>query len=549
MEQFTYGIILYIGIFNSSSIIRRLVLSLGAQEGGHTLPEIRILIIHNDNEVGTHFRSLLQKNNFAISVATNRVEANKLINRKSFNVAVIDLELPDTDGLSLLQQIKDLQPKCEVIVITGPKATRIAVKAMQMGAFDFLEVSSKAIEEVENLILKAVEYGQLCKVQPVNAEWSDIADRTGFLVGSSQAMHKLVSTAYKIAKKNVNVLIQGETGTGKEVLARFIYAASNRSDKVFIPVNCGALPANLLESELFGHEKGSFTGAANQRKGIFELSNEGTLFLDEVGESSLSIQVKLLRVLETGEFLRVGGEKRVKTDVRVISATNRDLDQSLKDKTFREDLFYRLDVVRLELPPLRERRNDIPLLVQYFVKQLNPNINISIDTMHLLYNYSWPGNIRELANTISQAVALCDDKTILPEHLSKKFHSPASKTHTLTQELSSTLVRGKSRSQSLEEFFEQCLAGNILESIELSKLSNLMQLLHRMESSLALTMRKKGVANMSLMSMESVEAEAIQGALDIYRGNVTKAAKALGIGRNTLYRKMKEYETKEVSGN
>ena len=513
------------------------------------MPEPKILIIDEDNDVGAFFCRLLQRNGYEISVATNGKEANRFIEEVNFNVAVINLKLPDADGLSLLQQIKNLQPKCEVIIMTGPRATRTAVKAMQLGAFDYLEKPFEAVEEIENLILKAVEYGQRGKkFQPVNAEWSAIADRIGFQVGSSQAMHKLVSTAYKIAKKNVNVLIQGETGTGKEVLARFIHAASMRSDKIFIPVNCGALPETLLESELFGHEKGSFTGAANLRKGIFELSNGGTLFLDEVGESSLPIQVKLLRVLETGEFLRVGGEKRVKTNVRVISATNRDLEQSLKDKTFREDLFYRLDVVRLELPPLRERRNDIPLLVEYFVKKLNPEMYISIDTMHLLCNYPWPGNIRELANTISQAVALCDEKIILPEHLSKKMHSRVSGSSNLTQDLSSCSDQSQlqSQSQSLEDFLEQFLSENLLDSIEQDKLANLMQILRRLESSLAATMRKKGVANMSLTSMESIEAEAIRGALNVYRGNVTLAAKALGIGRNTLYRKMKEYETKEV---
>ncbi len=195
------------------------------------------------------------------------------------------------------------------------------------------------------------------------------------------------------------------------MLARFIHAASIRSVQVFIPVNCGELPENLLESELFGHEKGSFTGAASLRKGIFELANRGTLFLDEVGEASLAIQVKLLRVLETGEFLRVGGEKPVKTDVRVVAATNTDLEKALEDKTFREDLFYRLDVVRLELPPLRERPEDIPPLVEYFVNKANPQLSIAAETMRLICNYSWPGNIRELANTCVQAAALCDGDT------------------------------------------------------------------------------------------------------------------------------------------
>lgn len=512
------------------------------------MPGIKVLIVDGDVEVEALFRRILDKRGFSISVAANGAEAGKQMHATGFNVAVVDMKLSDAEGLSLLQQIKNLQPSCEVIIMTGHSATRTAVKAIQLGAFDYLEKPLKNIEEVDNLIAKAVEYSlRGNKIRSSGAEWSAIAERAGFQVGSSQAMHKLVSIAYTIAKKNVNVLIRGETGTGKEVLARFIHAASNRSDQIFIPVNCGALPENLLESELFGHEKGSFTGAANMRKGIFEMSNGGTLFLDEVGESSLAIQVKLLRVLETGEFLRVGGEKRIKTDVRVIAATNRDLEQSLKDKTFREDLFYRLDVVRLELPPLRERKEDIPLLVEYFVKKLNPDLYISIDTMHLLCNYAWPGNIRELSNTISQAVALCDGKIILPEHLSGKLRSVALKAPSKIQEYSPSVSRGHQYAQPpLEDFLEQYLAGNLLETMEQAKLARLMELLHQLETNLTLAMRKKGIEIMPMASMETIEAEAIKSALDFCRGNVTMAAKALGIGRNTLYRKMKEYETKRA---
>jgi two-component system NtrC family response regulator len=382
-------------------------------------------------------------------------------------------------------------------------------------------------------------------VNSLNAEWSAITDRIGFHIGSSRAMQKLVSMAYTIAKKNVSVLIQGETGTGKELLARFVHTASNRSNKSFIPVNCGAFTESLLESELFGHEKGSFTGAANMRKGIFEMSNGGTLFLDEIGEASLSIQVKLLRVLETGEFLRVGGQKPVKTDVRFISATNRDLEQSLRDKTFREDLFYRLNVVRLEMPPLRERQNDIPQLAEYFVKKLNQDIYIPVDTMQILCNYSWPGNIRELANAINQAVALCDGEIILPEHLSQKFFSSTSESPAVIQD-SSTTDHSQLRPLALEEVLEQYMADSVLNSIEHSKLANLVQLLQKLESRLTACMRKKGVAILPITPLEIIEEEAIRNALIYYHGNVTKAAKALGIGRNTLYRKLKEYERRAV---
>lgn len=508
------------------------------------MPVTKVLIIDDEVEVGTFFRRLLEKKDYELTVVLNSAEANKAIQETMFDVAMVDLKLPDADGLSLLQQIKKLQPGCEVIIMTGYSTTRTAVKAIQLGAFDYIEKPFDDIEMVESLIQKAAEYGNRSPAEwPVSTEWSAIADKIGFQVGTSQVMHRLVSIAYKIAKKNINVLIQGETGTGKEVLASFIHTASNRADQIFIPVNCGALPENLLESELFGHEKGSFTGAGNQRRGIFELANRGTLFLDEVGESSLSIQVKLLRVLETGEFLRVGGEKPVKTDVRVIAATNTDLEQSMREKTFREDLFYRLDVVRLELPPLRERREDIPVLVEHFVKKANPELLISIDTMRMLCNYNWPGNIRELANTISQAVALCDDKIILPEHLSGKLHTAVVET-ALSGDPSGAEANCSTQAslpQSLEELLEKYLAENLLDSIEQGELANLAELLRKLENNLAATMRKRGIAALPPKSIEKIEAEAIRAAHNYYQGNVTMAAKALGIGRNTLYRKMKEY--------
>lgn len=515
------------------------------------MPETQVLIIDDEVEVGTFFRRLLQKKGYGVTIAANGAEASKAIQETGFDVAMVDLKLPDADGLSLLQQIKNLQPNCEVIIMTGYSTTRTAVKAIQLGAFDYLEKPFEDIDEVEKLIQKAAEYGlRGYDGRPVDAEWSLIADRMGFQVGTSQIMHKLVSIAYKIAKKNINVLIQGETGTGKEVLARFIHAASNRTDQIFIPVNCGALPENLLESELFGHEKGAFTGAGNMRRGIFEMANRGTLFLDEIGEASLSIQVKLLRVLETGEFLRVGGEKPIKTDVRVIAATNVDLEQAMKDKTFREDLFYRLDVVRLELPPLRSRREDIPLLVEYFVKRLNPDLFISIDAMRLLCGYPWPGNIRELANTISQAVALCDDNIILPEHLSEKLISVAPETPAVPLVTSGAVPERRSQAPlpSLGALLEQYCAGNALDAVEESQLANVLDRVRRLEKNLAAAMRKKGLDLPPPPSLEEIEAKAIWDTLDYFQGNITLAARALGIGRNTLYRKMKDYNIKFSAG-
>jgi len=509
------------------------------------LAEPQILIIDDEVEMGSFFRRLLHRKDFEVTVALNGAEAGALIRSKSFDVAMVDLKLPDADGLSLLQMIKKHQPGCEAIIMTGYSTTRTAVKAIQLGAFDYLEKPFDNIDEVERLIEKAIEYklqgqeGHLFKT-----EWADLASKVGFQVGVSREMHRLASIAYKIARKNINVLIQGETGTGKEVLARFIHAASNRSGQAFTPLNCGALPENLLESELFGHEKGAFTGANTLHRGIFEMANRGTLFLDEVGESSPSIQVKLLRVLETGEFFRVGGERPIKTDVRVLAATNANLEQALKDKSFREDLFYRLDVVRLELPPLRNRREDIPLLSDYFINKLNPEMRLSKEALQLIKDYHWHGNIRELANTIGQAVALCEGKKIMPEHLGNKLilaslENPAAKPGQQLPE-----VNGSSPLRELEDIFDSSFQENVLGALGESRLVKLMELMCSQQNKLAAFMGRKGILPAYPAPLAEVEAGAIRNALSYCQGNITLAARTLGIGRNSLYRKIKDYNIK-----
>ncbi|HDR46492.1 MAG TPA: sigma-54-dependent Fis family transcriptional regulator, partial [Geoalkalibacter subterraneus] len=356
------------------------------------MTQARILIIDDETEVCTFFRRLLTGSGCQVVTATNQPEAEQALEMNTFDVALVDLKLPDTDGLTLLQLIKASQPACEVILMTGYSTVRTAVQAVQLGAYEYLEKPFDDIDEIEALIAKAVSYGRQREQMPAAVEeWDEVANAVGFQVGSNVAMRRLVSLAYKIAPKNIAVLIQGKTGSGKEVLARFIHAASGRADQPFLPVNCGALPENLLESELFGHEKGAFTGASQTRRGIFELAHRGTLFLDEIGDASPLIQVKLLRVLETGEFTRVGGEKLIRTDVRLIAATNVDLEQAIREKTFREDLFYRINVVRLEIPQLQARSEDIPLLAEHFVHQFNPELKISAATRRLLENYPWPG--------------------------------------------------------------------------------------------------------------------------------------------------------------
>ena len=504
------------------------------------MSSIHILIIDDEADVCNFFRRLLTKKGYEVTTATNEPDALRALEENRFSVAMVDLKLPDTDGLTLLQAIKARQPACEVIIMTGYSTVKTAVAAMQQGAYEYLEKPFDDIGEIEALVAKAVSQGDSERQGgQVREEWAEVAAAVGFQVGSSPLMRRLVSLAYKVAGKNINVLIQGKTGTGKEVLARFIHAASNRAEGAFIPINCGALPENLLESELFGHERGAFTGANQARRGIFELANHGTLLLDEIGDASSMIQVKLLRVLETGEFMRVGGERPIKTDVRVIAATNVDLEEAIREKTFREDLYYRLNVVRLETPSLQQRNEDIPLLADHFVHQFNPKAHLSPGALRLLQNHSWPGNIRELANVMRRAVVMCSDDTILPSHLNDRFQTAAS-----TSTIASTLSVSEATDFLLasELFQEQSNSTNMLEEIGVADLDRLLHTLHGIEATVMTAMRTKGFKSATRHGLRETEAETIKKALNLQQWNITEAASSLGIGRNTLYRKIKEFK-------
>lgn len=504
-----------------------------------------ILIIDDEHEIGNFFRRLLERKGYKVRVACNGKEAAALIDDEEFHVAMVDLKLPDTDGLELLQQIKAVQPFCEVIIMTGYSTTRTAVKAIQLGAFDYIEKPFEDIDQLEDLIEKALQFGrQASGGKGSRPEWMDIAARVGFQVGATPKMKRLAMVAYKIAKKNINVLIQGETGTGKEVLARFIHHCSRRSQNAFIPINCGALQESLLESELFGHEKGAFTGASSQRKGIFEIANGGTLFLDEIGEASLAIQVKLLRVLETGEFFRVGGERPISTDVRIIAATNVDLQQAVEEKKFREDLFYRLNVVSLEIPPLRERKDDIPMLVNYFLKRAGEErqLQVSPEAMQILKKYSWPGNIRELINTIDQAMALTEGSIIVPGCLSEKIINEVRKTDDGVNMVGIPAGGFRSNYRTVVYRLEEMLSKQkYLNELSDEEILTAYRLAKQLESKIRASMSQRGLPGPSPPSMEEVEKKIIKETLEYYRGNVSNAARSLGIGRNTLYRKMKDY--------
>jgi len=372
----------------------------------------KILVVDDEKEVGNFFRHLL-KAQYEVTVVYSGEETAKALVKSSFDVAFVDLKLSDADGLTLLKMIKEKLPSCSVIIMTGYSTVSSAVYAIQNGAYNYIEKPFEDLQALRDMVEKA-----LAGDRPLTCQDENTKD--GFIVGTNPAMQRIVSMAEKVADKKITILIEGETGTGKEVLARFIHRKSKRKGHPFLAVNCGALSENLLASELFGHEKGSFTGAIAARRGIFELADQGTLFLDEIGEASLATQVKLLRVLEKpDEIYRIGGERPYKSDVRLIAATNVDLQNAVEEGSFRKDLYYRLNVINLCLPPLRERREDIPMLVDYLTKYQfnNREIAFSPEAMEILVNYQWRGNVRELFNVVAHALAFAEGKIIYPDNL------------------------------------------------------------------------------------------------------------------------------------
>lgn len=382
----------------------------------------RILVVDDDPGVLRFFRTLLNTPEFQVVTASSGAGADEAIAAGDFDLALVDLRLPDVDGLEVLRRIRRAHPHCRVVIMTGYGSVKTAVQAVQFGAHDYVEKPFEDVGELERVIRSALGTAERAHgTHPAIAA----ARQVGLVTGGDERMVRLLELAYVIAQKPATVLIQGETGTGKEVLARFIHRCSPRADRPFLAVNCAALAETLLESELFGHEKGAFTGATSVRRGIFELADGGTLLLDEIGEASLGAQAKLLRLLETGTFYRVGGERAHRVDVRVIAATNVPLEEAVHHGKFRADLFFRLDVVTLHLPPLRERRGDIPALVEHFLSLQGTAtrgrpLSVHPQALSLLCRYPWPGNVRELANVLLRAGTLSEDGEIRPEHLPEK---------------------------------------------------------------------------------------------------------------------------------
>ena len=385
--------------------------------------KLHVLVVDDEVEVTAFFSYFLQAKNCDVTVFHAGRDVYRLLQTQPFpfQLALIDLKLPDANGLDLLTAIKAAAPSCAVIIMTGYSTIKSAVTAIQLGARDYLEKPFDDLDSLEEAIFSALDQSH-----PQHDQLTRQAAHYGIIYGHDSPMAHLMTIAEKLAKKAINVLIEGETGTGKELLARFLHGVSLRAQAPFVGLNCAAIPEALLESELFGHEKGAFTGAIKGRRGFFELADSGTLFLDEVGEAPPTIQAKLLRVIETGEFMRIGGEQTLKSNIRFISATNRDLEREVALGRFRADLLYRLEGVKLTLPPLRERPADIPLIVDYYLgKRLNGTCQVDQAAMQLLQQYSWPGNVRQLLNVINQAIAIHDCQVLRVEHLPVQLLSEA----------------------------------------------------------------------------------------------------------------------------
>lgn len=369
--------------------------------------QARILIADDESSLREMLVIMLQREGYLVDEAENGEIALEMLGKNEYDLMISDIQMPKVSGIELLRGIREREIEVTVLMITAFSSTEDAVEAMKLGAYDYITKPFKN-DEIRLVIKNALERTQL-KAENRQLK-KELGERFSFkqLIGSSPAMSKMVSLLERVAPSEANVLIGGESGTGKELVAKALHLNSARKGHPFVPINCGAIPENLLESELFGHEKGSFTGAEKRKEGLFESADGGTLFLDEIGELPMSMQVKLLRVLQEREFRRVGGTKDLPLDIRLLAATNRNLEDAVQDGTFREDLYYRLNVVQIDLPALRERASDIPLLIDYFCKSRTgqEHLPISTEALACLMEYPWPGNIRELENFVERCIVL-----------------------------------------------------------------------------------------------------------------------------------------------
>ncbi len=380
----------------------------------------KILIVDDEKSMRDVLAIFFKGEGYDVSVAGNGKEGIEIIKKDIFDLIITDLKMPKASGFDLLKAIKEISPNTVVIIITAFGTTESAVEAMKLGAFDYIQKPFK-MNDIRLVVKNAIGKQKLQKDVLILKEQLKPPSMND-IIGKSRAMLELFSVISKIAQSNANILITGESGTGKELVAKAIHSMSSRKENHFVAVNCAAIPETLLESELFGYLKGAFTGAVSNKEGLFEYANEGTLLLDEIAEMPLSLQAKLLRVIEDGTFRRVGGTSDIKVDVRIISSTNKDIKTLINEKLFREDLFFRLNVLSVHLPPLRERRDDIPLLLEYFLKKYaEGKKKISQQAIIVLQDYIWKGNVRELENIVERVTLLCDDETIDVPHLPEEI--------------------------------------------------------------------------------------------------------------------------------
>ncbi|MEN6370684.1 MAG: sigma-54 dependent transcriptional regulator [Armatimonadota bacterium] len=447
----------------------------------------RILIVDDEEGIRSVLTDLFEGIGCRVNIEEDGDRGLKLALSEDFDLVILDLSLPGCDGLELLRTLKESKPDLPVIMITGYASMKSALQAMRLGAYDYI-TKPFDIDDVQMVAERAIERYHL--IDENRYLKNELKEKYGFdnVIGLSPEAQQAYVLAAKVADSSASVLILGETGTGKEYLARSVHYQSPRANGPFVKVSCAALPESLLESELFGHEKGAFTGAVARRLGRFELAHGGTLFLDEIGDTTPATQVKLLRVLQEKQFERVGGSETLAVNVRIIAATNRNLKEAIAEKTFREDLFYRLNVVSITLPPLRERQEDIPELAKHFVRKYNLDTGKKIDSispegLSMMQRYPWPGNIRELENCIERAVIFCQGSTILPQHL---------------------LIG------------DGTAAGQI-------------------------PARPSAPSGDDLRTLQEVEKEHVTKVLRYYNYNQTRAAQTLGIDRKTLRNKVREF--------
>ncbi len=481
----------------------------------------KLLLIDDEADVQYSFRRIFDQPDIELATADSGEDGLKMISRSKPDLVIMDVRMGGMSGLETLRRLRQSDPRQMVIMMTAYGTTQTAIEAMKLGAYDYL-LKPFDVPRLRQVVLNALKAArdmkQVVSYQPLlESEDYDLG-----IIGRTEAMQNVFKVIGQLAGSNATALITGESGTGKELVARAIYHHSKRSGQPFLAINCAAIPENLLESELFGHEKGAFTGAAAQRIGKFEQCNRGTIFLDEIGDMTLSTQAKILRVLQSGSFERVGGNQPIQVDVRVIAATHKPLEQAVAAREFREDLFYRLNVVRIHIPPLRDRREDISLLVNYFLKKFGqsqgrPPKSIVPGAIESLERFRWPGNVRELENVVQRATVMAKGDVILPADLPPELFAasiPAADKNAAAAQAPGSLV---------------CSVG--AQELDLGGVGRILFQWARQ--------------NNKLKALPAVERELIIQALLETSGNQVKAAKLLGITRATLRKRVEKFQIKQ----